>query len=84
MIRLTPLCETANFQEALKEERVRLLIKLIQEKFSLSPDLSKALTDDLFRLDRKIQEALFEQVLVTNGFEQHEQWIAEHLPIQQA
>ena len=84
IIRLTPLRETSSFQEALKEERAKLLIRLIQGKFSLSPDLSKALTDDLFRLDRETQETLFEQILAVDGFEQLEQWIADHLPLEQA
>ena len=84
MLRLTPLQETASFQEALKEERVKLLIRLIQGKFLLSPELSQALTADLFRLDRESQESLFEQVVVVASFEQLEQWITEHLPVPSA
>jgi len=42
MIRLTPLRETASFQEILKEDRIVLFMLLIGSKFSLSDEQRKA------------------------------------------
>jgi hypothetical protein len=36
MIRLTPFAETVSGQELIKNERVAILITLIQDKFNLS------------------------------------------------
>ena len=84
MIHLTPFDETASFQEALKEKYVRVLTMHIDEKYSPSLELSKALADDLLQLDTNLLEELFAQILHIDSIEQLEQWIAEHATLELA
>lgn len=84
MLHLTPLRETASVQEVLKEDRVDMLMRQIQTKFSLSAELRQALSTDLFELDMEALKTLIEQILRINSVEELEQWIAEHLPVKQA
>jgi predicted transposase/invertase (TIGR01784 family) len=77
MLHLTPLRETASVQEVLKEDRVDMLMRQIQTKFSLSAELRQALTTDLFQLDMEALKTLIEQILRINSIEELEQWIAE-------
>ncbi len=80
MLHLTPLRETASVQEVLKEDRVDMLMRQIQTKFSLSAELRQALTTDLFQLDMEALKTLIEQILRINSVEELERWIAEHQP----
>lgn len=84
MLHLTPLRETASVQEVLKEDRVDMLMRQIQTKFSLSAELRQALSTDLFQLDMEALKTLIEQILRINSVEELEQWIAEHQPVKQA
>ena len=77
MLHLTPLRETASVQEVLKEDRVDMLMRQIQTKFSLSAELCQALSTDLFQLDMEALKTLIEQILRINSIEELEQWIAE-------
>lgn len=82
MIRLTPLRETASFQEVLKEDRIVLLMLLIGSKFSLSDELGKALQNELESLTMDPLQTLFTQILHIDSLEQLERWIAEHQSIE--
>ena len=84
MIRLTPLHETASFQELLKEERVTLLLLLIESKFTLSDVARKGLCTDLANLSMDTLQILFPQILHIDSLVQLEQWVADHLPVKQA
>jgi predicted transposase YdaD len=82
MLRLTPLEETASFQEAMKEKQVHLLMLMINDKFSLSDELNKALRTDVETLTMDPLQALFTQLLHIDSLEQLERWIADHQPAQ--
>ena len=84
MLRLTPLRETESVQEVLKEERVDLLMIMIDNKFSLSDALNQALRADLSTLPMDALQMLFPQMLHINSLEQLEQWIADLQPMQRA
>ena len=84
MIRLTPLRETASFQELLKEERVNLLLLLIESKFTFPDAVRKGLCADLANLPMDTLPMLFPQMLHINSLEQLEQWIADLQPMQRA
>ena len=77
MLRLTPLEETASFQEVLKEKQVHLLMLMINDKFSLSDELNKGLRTDLEALTMDPLQALFTQILHVDSLEQLERWIAD-------
>lgn len=78
-IRLTPLRETASFQELLKEEQVKLLLLLIESKFTLSDTRGGALCAELTNLSMGTLQALFPQMLNIDSLEQLEQWITDRL-----
>lgn len=61
MLRLTPLRETASFQEALKEDRSDMLLRVLQRKFARSPDAKRTLASALIQLDMDALEALFDR-----------------------
>lgn len=84
MIRLTPLHETASFQELLKEERVNLLLLLIESKFALSDALREGLRVDLANLPMGALQMLFPQMLHIDSLTQLEQWIVDHQSTQEA
>jgi hypothetical protein len=84
MIRLTPLRETASFQELLKEERVTLLLLLIESKFTFLDTVREGLRADLANLPMDALPMLFPQMLHIDSLEQLEQWIADRLPVKQA
>lgn len=83
MIRLTPLYETASFQKLLKEERVTLLLLLIESKFTLSGAVRTGLRADLANLPMDTLTMLFPRMLYIDSLVQLEQWIADHLLIQE-
>jgi hypothetical protein len=76
MLRLTPLRETASVQEVLKEERIELLLNLIEVKFGISSETSEEVAADLAKLDMNALKALFRQLLRLETFEQLELWIS--------
>ena len=80
MIRLTPLRETASFQEAIKEDRTDMLLRLLQTKFAMSSEVKGAIVFDLVQLDMDMLETLFEHILQIESLEQLERWIADHQP----
>ena len=81
MIRLTPLRKTASFQELLKEERVNLLLLLIESKFTLSDAMRTELRTDLANLPTDTLPMLFPRMLHIDSLAQLEQWVADHLLI---
>lgn len=81
MIRLTPLRKTASFQELLKEERVNLLLLLIESKFTLSNAVRTGLRADLANLPMDTLPMLFPRMLHIDSLAQLEQWVADHLLI---
>lgn len=81
MLRLTPLEETASFQEAMKEKQVDLLMLMINDKFSLSDELNKGFRADLETSTMDTLQTLFTQILHIDSLEQLEQWIADHQPL---
>ncbi len=80
MLRLTPLHETASFQEAIKEDRTDMLLRLLQTKFAMSSEVKRAIIFDLVQLDMDVLETLFEHILQIDSLEQLERWIADHQP----
>ncbi len=80
MLRLTPFHETTSFQEAMKKERIELLLNQIEVKFGISPETAEAVAVDLDKLDINALKALFRQLLRLDTFEQLEHWIADHQP----
>jgi phosphoenolpyruvate-protein kinase (PTS system EI component) len=84
MIRLTPLAETTSGQELIKNERVAMLTMQIQDKFTLSDKLVKSVRTNLEKLSSDTLHQLIRQILHFDTFETLEQWIEEHLPVQQA
>jgi hypothetical protein len=84
MDRLTPFAETRSGQELIKNERVATLITLIQDKFALSDKLVKSVRTNLEKLSSDTLHQLIRQILHFDTFETLEQWIEEHLPVQQA
>ncbi|MFZ4662217.1 MAG: hypothetical protein ACOYNY_34730 [Caldilineaceae bacterium] len=84
MIRLTPLEETTSGQELIKNERVAMLTMQIQDKFTLSDKLVKSVRTNLEKLSSDTLHQLIRQILHFDTFETLEQWIEEHLPVQQA
>lgn len=84
MLRLTPLRETISGQELIKNERVAMLTTQIQDKFTLSEQLVTAVRANLEKLSSDTLHQLIRQILHFDTFEMLEQWIEEHLPVQQA
>jgi hypothetical protein len=80
MLRLTPFPETDSVKEVLKEERIDLLLNLIEVKFSISLEIKDVVAADLARLDMNVLKALVRQLLRLDTFEQLELWISDHLP----
>jgi hypothetical protein len=80
MLRLTPFRETDSVKEVIKEERIDLLLNLIEVKFGISQELKEAMAADLAQLDMNVLKALVRQLLRLETFEQLEVWIADHLP----
>jgi hypothetical protein len=84
MIRLTPLAETTSGQELINNDRVAMLTAQIQDKFTLSDKLVKSVRTNLETLSSDMLHQLIRQILHFDTFETLEQWIEEHLPVQQA
>jgi hypothetical protein len=84
MLRLTPLVETTSGQELITNERVAMLTTLIQDKFTLSDKLMEAVRTNLEKLSSDTLHQLIRQILHFDTFETLEQWIEEHLLVQQA
>lgn len=80
MLRLTPLRETASFQEAFKEEWLEVLIPMIQRKFELSPEMEKAIQHDLQMLEADRLKELIPLLWEINSVEALERWIAAYTP----
>ena len=83
MNRLTPFAETRSGQELIKNERVAMLTTLILDKFTLSDKLGKSVRKNLEKLSSDTLHQLIRQILHFDTFETLEQWIEEHLPVQQ-
>lgn len=79
MLRLTPLRETISGQELLKEDRVDMLARQIQRKFTLAPDLLTATIFDLNQLELDSLRTLIGEILFIDTLEQLEQWITDHV-----
>jgi hypothetical protein len=75
MLRLTPFRETDSVKEVIKEERIDLLLNLIEVKFGFSQELKEAMAADLAQLDMNVLKALVRQLLRLDTFEQLEVWI---------
>jgi hypothetical protein len=84
MNRLTPFAETRSGQALIKNERVAMLTEQIQDKFKLPDKLVATLRTDLEKLNADTLYLLIRQILHLDTFETLEQWIEEHLPVQQA
>ena len=84
MLRLTPLEETISGQELIKNERVSTLTALIQDRFTLSDKLVQSVRTNLETLSSDTLHQLIRQILHFDTFETLEQWIEDHLPVQQA
>ncbi len=84
MLRLTPLEETISGQELIKNERITTLITLIQDRFGVSDKLLETVRLDLEKLNTDTLYLLIRQILHFDTFEALEQWVADHLPVQQA
>lgn len=80
MLRLTPLHETASFQEALKEDRVETLTILFQNKLALSSEARTALRAELEALSMVELKTLVDEFAQINSFEQLEEWISQCSP----
>lgn len=78
MLRLTPLRETISGQELLKEDRVAMLARQIERKYTLAPDLLNATIVDLNQLELDDLRALIGDILFIDTLEELEQWIADH------
>ena len=77
MIRLTPFAETVSGQELIKNERVAILITLIQDKFNLSTTRIESM---LAQLDAETLTVLVRQILHVDTFEELEHWVATRFP----
>lgn len=80
MLRLTPFHETESFKEAMKNERVDILLNQIEIKFDVPPEKVEAIASDLAKLDLNTLKALLKQLLRLETLEQLEFWIDDHLP----
>ena len=80
MLRLTPLRETASFQEVFKEEWLDVLLPMIRRQFAISEEVQDALHRDLQLLDADSLKALMPILQEINRVEDLEQWIADHHP----
>ncbi|MCB0123791.1 MAG: DUF2887 domain-containing protein [Caldilineaceae bacterium] len=80
MLRLTPLRETASFQEVFKEEWLDVLLPMIRRQFVISEEIQDALHRDLALLDADSLKALIPILQELNRVEDLERWIAEHHP----
>lgn len=80
MLRLTPLRETASFQEVFKEEWLDVLLPMIRRQFAISEEIQDALHRDLALLDADSLKALIPILQELNRVEDLERWIAEHHP----
>jgi predicted transposase YdaD len=80
MLRLTPFRETDSVKKVLKEERIDMLLNLIEVKFGISSELKEAVAADLGQLDMNVLKALIRQLLRLDTFEQLEVWIRDHQP----
>jgi predicted transposase YdaD len=79
ILRLTPLEETAAGKEILQNDRVKMLMELIQLKFSLSVETAEAINENLSKLSLETLEDLFRAILKLETVEQLESWLDEHL-----
>jgi len=80
MLRLTPFHETESFKEAMKNERIDILLNMIEVKFDVSPEKSATIAANLAQLDLNTLKALIRQFLRLDTYEQLEYWIVDHLP----
>jgi phosphoenolpyruvate-protein kinase (PTS system EI component) len=78
MIRLTPFAETVSGQELIKNERVAILITLIQDKFNLSTTGIESMRSALAQLDAETLTLLVRQILHIDTFEKLEHWVVAH------
>jgi hypothetical protein len=68
----------------LKEERVNLLLLLIESKFTFPDAMRKGLRADLANLPMNTLPMLFPQMLHIDSLTQLEQWIVDHQSAQEA
>lgn len=80
MLHLTPLEETIDGQELLQGQTIKLLLKLIETKFSLSPSAVEDINQELQSLSLESLESLFIEILNIETVEELEYWIQTHLP----
>ncbi len=80
MLRLTPLRETTSFQEALHDDRVEMLIKLIRHKFHFADSTLSKLDARLRQLSLKNLEALFIDILDMRTLREINIWLDAHVP----
>lgn len=78
MLRLTPLRETASFQEVFKEEWLDILLPMIRRQFAISEEVQDALHRDLQMLDADTLKALIPILWEMNSVEELERWIVNH------
>lgn len=84
MIRLTPLHETDSFREGFKEEHIKTLIELVQERYEPSAESVEALRSDLQQLSLEEVKAVYMQFFRLDTLEQLRNWVVERLPVENA
>ncbi|MEZ4859732.1 MAG: hypothetical protein R3C14_00415 [Caldilineaceae bacterium] len=84
MLRLTPLREIESVQEMLKEERIEMLLLLIQDKFGLTPETITSVAANLAQLDMNTLKSLVPQLLHIETFSALEEWLAAHQSLETA
>lgn len=83
MLRLTPLRETASFQEVFKEEWLDVLLPMIRRQFMISDEVQDALLHDLQTLDADQLKALIPIIWEFTSVESLERWIDQQLQTMQ-
>jgi len=82
MLNLTPFKETASFKEAMQEDRVEMLIRLMKQKFRFAERTVNQLMLRLRQLTLKDLEQLFGEILKFKSLKQLNAWIDQRLAAQ--
>lgn len=79
MLNLTPLEETKDGKELLKNHSVNMLAEMTQEKFTLSSQTREEVCTNLSKLPLENLEDLFRHIIAMETLDQLNQWIKAHI-----